>query len=406
MTTSVDAAATRDGAPASSPGAEPASAPVTATARAACRSSRGPALLLGTLVVVSVVLALLSARGTTGRLDPSSYEPEGSRALAALLRAEGVAVHEVRTVADAEAASGRNTTLLITDPAMVPAAALARLAERHADTVLIAPGPPALEAFAPGLAPSGQADVKRRAPQCGLPAAVAAGQADLGGIAYSVVATATGRGSEASVLCYPTQDGGTLARAGTVTVLGGGDPLTNDRLDQDGDAALSLGLLGEHRDLIWYRPSLGDPALKGGQKPLWSLVPAPVRLAALQLGLGVVLLALWRGRRLGPVVAEPLPVVVRAAEATEGRARLYRRAGARDRAADALRSATLDRVAPRFGLGPGSDPDAVTEAVARRTGRGTQAIAALLYGSAPADDAALVALADALDELEREVRTP
>lgn len=385
---------------------ESGSAPVTPTARAAWRSSRAPALLLATLLVVSMGLALLSARGTTGHLDPASYEPEGSRALAALLRAEGVSVQEVRTFAEAEAAAGRNTTLLVTEPALVPDDALVRLAERHADTVLIAPGPPALKAFAPGLVPSGTGDVKRRAPKCGLPAAVAAGEARLGGVTYTVIATPTGRGSAAAALCYPTDDGATLARAETVTVLGSGEAFTNDRLDEDGNAALSLALLGEHRDLVWYRPSLGDPALRGGQKPLWSLIPDPVRFAILQLGFGVVLLALWRGRRLGPVVAEPLPVVVRAAEATEGRARLYRRAGARDRAADALRAAAVGRIAPRFGLGAASEPDAVTEAVARRTGRTTATLADLLYGSAPADDAALVALADALDELEREVRTP
>ena len=97
---------------------------------------------------------------------------------------------------------------------------------------------------------------------------------------------------------------------------------------------------------------------------------------------------------------------MRAAEATEGRARLYRRAGARDRAADALRGATLARIAPRFGLTGGADPAAVTEALARRTHRPAHALTELLYGSAPADDAALVALADALDELEREVRAP
>ena len=63
-----------------------------------------------------------------------------------------------------------------------------------------------------------------------------------------------------------------------------------------------------------------------------------------QLWLVVVLVALWKGRRLGPLVAEQLPVVVRASETVEGRGRLYRSRRARDRAADGV--AHRDAAAP------------------------------------------------------------
>ena len=39
----------------------------------------------------------------------------------------------------------------------------------------------------------------------------------------------------------------------------------------------------------------------------------------------VVLLCLWRGRRLGRLVPEPLPVIVRAVETTKSRGRMYRK---------------------------------------------------------------------------------
>lgn len=51
-----------------------------------------------------------------------------------------------------------------------------------------------------------------------------------------------------------------------------------------------------------------------------------------------------------PLVAERLPVTVPAAETTEGHARLYEQAHARDRAADVLRSATRTRLAPLIGV--------------------------------------------------------
>ena len=71
----------------------------------------------------------------------------------------------------------------------------------------------------------------------------------------------------------------------------------------------------------------------------------------LQLCLVVALVAVWKGRRIGPLVAEQLPVVVRASETVEGRGRLYRSRRARDRAAEALRTAALQRMMPRLGLG-------------------------------------------------------
>ena len=77
-------------------------------------------------------------------------------------------------------------------------------------------------------------------------------------------------------------------------------------------------------------------------RPCGDLLPDWVGPTVLELFIAVVLVAGWRARRLGPVVEEPLPVVVRAAEVTEGRARLYRRAKARDRAANELRRATVE----------------------------------------------------------------
>ena len=97
---------------------------------------------------------------------------------------------------------------------------------------------------------------------------------------------------------------------------------------------------------------------------LSDLVPAQRQWIVVQLCLVVLLLALWKGRRLGPLVAEQLPVVVRASETVEGRGRLYRSRRAGDRAADALRTATLQRMMPRLGLGPTPTTRRSSQAVA------------------------------------------
>jgi hypothetical protein len=111
-------------------------------------------------------------------------------------------------------------------------------------------------------------------------------------------------------------------------------------------------------------------------------------------------LALWRARSLGRVVEEPLPVVVRAAETVEGRSRLYRAASARDSAGDALRSATRGRLSRRLGLAATPEQRDLVPVVAERLGMDPTAVAALLYGGAPTDDAALVRLVADLRRLE------
>ena len=119
----------------------------------------------------------------------------------------------------------------------------------------------------------------------------------------------------------------------------------------------------------------------------------------------LAVVVLWRGRRLGRLVAEPLPVVVRAVETTRGRARLYRRARARGRAARVLRAAAVRRLALRCGLPRTADPGEVAAVVAERTRRAAAEVLALLAGAEPADDPSLVRLARDIDALETEVRS-
>jgi hypothetical protein len=105
------------------------------------------------------------------------------------------------------------------------------------------------------------------------------------------------------------------------------------------------------------------------------------------------------------VVAEKLPVVVRAAETVEGHGRLYQARAARDQAATALRQAARDRIVRLLGLPAAASDTSVAAQVAGRTGLTADEIMDLLAGPAPASDPALTALADNLDTLEAEVRS-
>jgi hypothetical protein len=106
------------------------------------------------------------------------------------------------------------------------------------------------------------------------------------------------------------------------------------------------------------------------------------------------------------VVTERLPVAIRASETTEGRARLYLKANARDRAASALRSATRARLSLLLGVptAQSDSPAALLPAVSTRLPNTSRDLDALLFGPTPPHDAGLIRLADELDALEREVR--
>ncbi|RIS95589.1 DUF4350 domain-containing protein, partial [Mycobacteroides abscessus] len=134
------------------------------------------------------------------------------------------------------------------------------------------------------------------------------------------------------------------------------------------------------------------------------LIPDQVNMAIWQLCIVVLLLAIWRGRRLGPVIAEKLPVIVRASETTEGRGRLYRSRRARDLASESLREAATYRIVRRLGLPVDGAPQVVTATIAQRIGRDPTEVHHVLFGPAPSDDQQLTNLTQQLDVLERQVR--
>ncbi|MET8852536.1 DUF4350 domain-containing protein [Amycolatopsis sp. NPDC004625] len=362
------------------------------------RGARVPLALLALIFVAGALLLLARGEQTHGALEPGSYEPGGAHALAKLLEDQGVDVRTARTLAEASAAIGKDATLLVTQPELVPAKRFDALRTGAADVVLVTPGPRTLHDSLPLVHAAGQSGVGTLRPQCTVAAAVAAGDVTLGGTGYA----APGARS-----CYPGEDGGgTLLQladsGGTTTLLGSPAPLTNARLAEEGNAALSLHLLGAHPKLVWYLPSASDPALDDSRRSFFDLIPDGWYYGAAQVGVAVALLAWWRARRLGPVVTEPLPIVVRAAETAEGRARLYRRAKAAGHAGETLREAARTRLRTTLGLPRDADAQALVTAVSTRTGRPANDIGPVLYGPPVPDDPALVRLAGELDRVERE----
>jgi len=380
----------------------------TAATRAKVRWRRWRwVIAVAALVGLVGVASVLPEPRTSGvALAPDNPAKGGARALAQILGRQGVDVTYVRTSGEASAAAKAGTTLLITNSFLLSEDQVHELARTKADLVLLDPQPLLLDAVTDAADVADVAPLSKpgeRDAQCADPDASAAGSILAAGAGYM----ATG---SAATICFRATDGAAGAYLavddGGRRVVALGDPavLTNATLASAGNAALAVRMLGHHRRLTWYVPSTADFGKAPAAGPAVSdLLPPWAGPVGLQLLLVALVAGLWRGRRLGRLVTEPLPVTVRAAETTRGRGRLYRRSRSYGHAAAALRAGVATRSAARIGLPRSAGSDVVIDALARATGRRAIDVAALLYGPPPTDDAGLEHLARGLDHLESEV---
>jgi hypothetical protein len=397
------------------------------------------------LLLIYTVVAHALQQPDPADLTPTGTGPGGGSRLAQLLTAQGVEIQRATSSREAltDAGSG-NVTLFIPAPALMNPdyLRLLRLLPRYTRVVLVAPSRYTLDS---GLIPVGGTGTRWATaavePGCDLPEARQAGVAAVHRVHYRP-ATADGDPG-----CYL----GSLLRvrvnAAEVLLVGAGDPFRNGRIGEYGNAALATGLLSPYPRVVWLelhddepppdqpaaaasRSSTPPPAAadgsgppgqpdqrgdgggggdgggSGGNQSSGQSPPLPVPRqfwAVLTLIAAAMLaVAVARARRLGPPVAEPLPVAVRGLETVTGRGHLYRRAHARGWALDILRAAALRRLLPALDLGPDPGPSSVVGALAERTGRDADEVDAILYGPQPSTDAELVRAADELDALIRD----
>lgn len=369
------------------------------------RGARPWLVVLGLVLVGALVTTLPAPPTSTTPGAPDSTVATGARAAAQVLERQGVTVEHVTTTAAAvAAATGSSTVLVIGDQWLAPEQvdALGTLGD---DLVLVDAGW-ALSTLLPDVVAAGTgAERTRREAACDDQDALAAGAVTAAGGYLDRSGTA--------ITCFPGGGSGgaylTVEADGRrISALSDLHPLTNDAIDEEGNAALVLRALGRHDHLVWYVPSTADLEPLGGGRTdaaLTDLVPW-LRPVGAWLVLVLVVTVAWRARRLGPVVTEQLPVVVRPAEATRGRGRLYRRARAHGHAAAALRAGTAARLALRLGLPRSAGAPSLVDALARATERPARDIETLIYGPPPTDDAGLLRLADDLHHLESEVHRP
>ncbi|KQU69318.1 DUF4350 domain-containing protein [Phycicoccus sp. Root101] len=366
----------------------------------------GVLVVVAVLVVTAVVVGIRRNAHKGESLDPQNPGREGAQALASVLRDRGVDVQVVRgqqELLDAPVDAG--TTVLVTGTGELSDQTAATMVEHVPGAgrlLLVAPGQFLLSALELPVNAAGDA---------GIPSTTTAG-CTVDGLSpgdrvvpapQTYVATGSG-----TVGCFAHDGSFELVAIPAngdqpeVVLLGNADLLANSQITQEDHAGVALRLLGRGDRVVWYLPTSLD--ISDDDTTATSEIPRALGPLVFLSVFGLLALMLWRGRRFGPLVTEPLPAVVKAIETTQSRGRLYRKARDTQRAGGVLRARTTKRLAAYLGLPTGAAPDAVARAAATATGRDPQSVTDLFTAAPPTTEAALVALANDLTDLEKEVR--
>jgi len=361
-----------------------------------------PLFIVALIVLAAWLISLAAPNRSAVPFAPDNPDARGGRALAQVLGHHGVDIDYSRSLPEILRRTHADSTLLISDDPGLTQDQASMLVGTGANIVVTNPMPELVAA----LAEASGVDIKQAASpvdgreslaECDFPAAVAAGSISSLGTGFSVPG--------AQVACFPATIGyhfvQVTASAGqTFTLVDDTAMFTNSAITQNGQAALALHLLGQRDHLVWYLPTY-EPQVDfddGGVD-----YPQLVYMVMV-LGIAAVLAAILSfGRRLGPVVSEELPVVVKSSETTLGRARLYRSGGARGRAAAALRAGSAARISKRLGLSTGASRTTFVETVSQATGREAVWVEDMFFGPPPRDDRELTTLARTVQLLESEI---
>lgn len=205
------------------------------------------------------------------------------------------------------------------------------------------------------------------------------------------------------VSCLPAGDGAFLLTRrygeGTVTLLGGVSPLTNELLADGDNAVLALQVAGPGPEVVFGPPL--PPGAQGGAGA-WDLLPDPARVVVIVMMLSAVGFALVRARRLGPPVLEEPVAPIPASELVRATARMYRRAGALAHSGSLLRKAQAARFSR--GLWAAARGHELAHLVAGATQLPQQRVEEILFGPDPRTDDELIALGLELEELASRTR--
>lgn len=341
-------------------------------------------------VVTMIIMGLMARPNDEQPYSPGNFGPEGLAGFFAVLEHYGVEPSVKNGWHDVVATSDANTTVAFPADEVPEAEDLERLLDSGARVILFHRGVSYVsEVWGFDGDFSWYSDGAFS--ECDDADATAAGLIGPSEVAYV--------GAESG--CFPADDGYLWVQSETyenLFLFAGTKALTNEHLDEAGNAAFGVRKFGANQKLVW----LNDPRMyaDGSYEP--SVVPSWLSAASWAALLTGLWACVYAARRFGKLVAEPLPVAVPAAETDLGRALLYQRGNSIGHAAQVLRSDFIDERARRLGITATTTPEEVSCLIARSLNYSPQQMHDLLFSRRISTESDLVSLADELAILKKE----
>lgn len=344
-------------------------------------------ILVAALVVVTLIIG--GGGGDGPPYDPRSVNPDGARGVVDSLERLGATVD----LDDAVPTSAASTALLLQDLLSAEDRDAVEQWVRDGGTLVVAAPGSDLAARRVGSAPGSQEQGT-----CTIDALLQAQELSVDGSLLDAFGVES---------CFGTADRAFIVAeelgAGSVVTVGSRDLFINSELDEGDAAVVALSLLAPSRtERVAF---LGPSLVEFGEEGLGDLVAPRVVNAIIQLLAAFLLFALYRSRRLGGVVPEPVPVRIEGSELVLKAGLLSQRAKDPASAADILREHLRQRARRLLSLSPDADDDVLAERMAARSDFTTgQVIEAL---TAPvSSDQQLGSVSAQLSELDSQLHDP
>lgn len=305
--------------------------------------------------IVAVVMLTAGSGGSGPPFSPRSVDPDGAKGIVEVLEDVGASVR----IGQALPESGDTAALLLQD----------RLRPGDRDElrtwisnggVLVVADP--FSTFLPRrvMALPDQADTSRCAIDALQEVTDLALPPDAWALDTGFAPACIGSSAQAFVVATPVGNG-------TVVGVGSRQLFTNEWLGETDAAVLAVSLLAPEPDRASVA-FLGPSVVPFGEEDTNDLVATRVWNALLMFGAAFVLYAIHRARRVGQVVAEPLPVHLHGSEVVLQAGLLSERADDPSSAAETLRAALISRATSTLTMSTTDDRERIVDAIAARLG--------------------------------------
>jgi hypothetical protein len=364
------------------------------------RGGRGRVLFWVALLAAVVLLALVAgAPSPSVPLSPRSTAPEGTRGLVLFLEELGATVEVSR---DAPQPSD-DVALVLADDFGDDRREQIEEWLRSGGTLVVA------DAGSPLAADTVEDQfefdfVLSDRGTCDIDALDGAERIAVGGTSVFGVAASAFEVSDGAASCFGDGDEALIvaARQGDGQIISVGDPdlFINENLDADDNAVVAAGLLAPNEGTT---VRILEAPFQVRDRTLTDLIPENLILAFVQVLIAFGVYALWRARRLGRPVAETQPVEIAGSELVAAVGGLLEGAAAPERAGHLLQAELRRDLGVRFGIVPGTPPEAIAQVVGARTGVDPGRIHSALAATPPATDGELLELARRIESVRQEV---